>query len=136
MLLLLLLLLLLQVLNENGNNGIIVDARMVEFGAFIGSRDYQLGQFADIDADTVTVRYAHSGARTCVEPAAIVLRSTAFIDLSTLKLSDDFGANTDANGKLGAVIKRTEKGGELTIWVPAICFSAPQSDLKAVVRLI
>lgn len=130
-LLLLLLLPFLQVLNENGNTGITIDAKLTEFGAFIGSKEYQLGQFADIDANSVTVRYAHSGARTCTEAAAIVLRSPVFDGLKPTKTADDFGANVEAKGKVNGVIK----GSELNIWVPPVCFNKPVTEVQAVIKL-
>lgn len=119
-------------LNENGNNGILVDPELTEFGAFIGAKDYQLGQFADIDADSVTVHYAHSGGKTCVEAAAVVLRTAAFAGLKASKTVDEFGAaKVDAKGRVSAVIK----GSELNVWVPALCFKQPATNMKVVIKL-
>lgn len=120
-------------LNENGNNGILVDPKLTEFGAFIGAKDYQLGQFADIDADSVTVHYAHSGGHTCVEAAAVVLRSPAFAGLKASKAVDEFGdaAKVDAKGRVSAVLK----GSELNVWVPGLCFKQTATNVKAVIKL-
>jgi hypothetical protein len=122
---------LLQVLNENGNTGIVIDPQLTEFGAFIGSKDYQLGQFVDLDKDSLTVRYAYTGSRTCIEAAAMVLRSPAFSALkSATKVTDEFDGKFDAHGKASVTLKQNE----LTVWVPPVCFSKT-SDAKLVVKL-
>lgn len=123
-------------LNENGNNGIIVDPKLTEFGAFIGSKDYQLGQFADIDADSVTVHYAHSGGHTCVEAAAVVLRSPAFAGLKASKVVDEFGDAAKVVDVKGGRVSAVLKGNELNVWVPGLCFKQPATNVKAVIKLM
>jgi hypothetical protein len=124
-----------QVLNENGNNGITIDAKLTEFGAFIGSKEYQLGQFADIDADSVTVHYAHSGGPTCVEAAAVVLRSPAFAGLKASKAVDEFSSVPAKVEVKGGKVNAVLKGTELNVWVPALCFKQPATNVKAVIKL-
>jgi hypothetical protein len=119
-----------QVLNENGNTGIVIDPKLTEFGAFIGSRDYQLGQFVDLDKDSVTVSYAYTGGRTCIEAAAVVLRSPAFANRKATKTIDEFEGKFELHGKPNVALKQNE----LTVWLPALCISKA-ADAKLVVKL-
>jgi hypothetical protein len=61
----------------------------------------------------------------------VVLRSPAFVGLKSTKTVDDFGANVEAKGKVSTVIK----GNELNVWIPPLCFSKPNTDVKTVVKL-
>lgn len=123
-----------QVLNENGNTGVVIDAKQVEFGAFIGSREYQLGQFADFDSNNIKVFYAHTGAPTCLDAAVLVFKSAAFKGLSgpPAVLTDQFDASVNAQGKLAVSLV----GDELTVSVPAMCLNKPMDEVAAVIKLL
>jgi hypothetical protein len=61
----------------------------------------------------------------------VVLRSPAFVGLKPTKTVDEFGANVEAKGKVSTVVKDSE----LNVWIPPLCFSKPDTDVKTVIKL-
>lgn len=124
----------IQVLNENGNADIVVDGHAIEFGAFVGDRTFQLAQFADFNDTTITVRYAHSGTRTCMQAATFTFESLSFAALKRppIKLLDEINRAVDAKGRVAVRLV----GNVLTLWVPKLCLGGAANETKVIVGLV
>jgi len=122
-----------QVLNENGNTGIAIDDKLTEFGAFIGSREYQLGQFADFDATQLKIWYAHTGERTCLEATTLSFTSPTFKNLKPPhKTADEFDARVGAQGRVAFSLS----GDQLIVQIPPLCMTKPTSQIGAIIKLV
>jgi hypothetical protein len=124
----------LPVLNENGHLAVPVSGEATEFGAFIGSKDYQLAQLADFNATHLNVTYTHSGADTCMEAAALSFSSPDFARLAhpPVKVLDEFGSQAGLKGRLNVALN----ANTLSVWLPGFCVPGPASRVTAVFRLL